>query len=192
MNDPEFHTPPEGGAPEPQIGAAYVPTQYGPAQNETEFLPLDPRVISLWRISQAISTVIILAGLGVMVLVLTLNVPGSFKFAAPAWVVVLLIRVILLAWYPDRAYEAWGYRIDGKVLETRSGVWFRLRQLLPLSRVQHVDLHRGPIERSFGLASLSLHTAGTVDSAIVIPGLDADEAARLRDQLVAIGGDDAV
>jgi membrane protein YdbS with pleckstrin-like domain len=187
VNDPEISMTQGAGAYDPgSVGSA------GASEGEAAFLPLDPRVISLWRISQAISSVIILAGLGVLVLVLSLNVPGAFKFAAPGWGLIAVLRLFLFIWYPARAYEAWGYRIDGKVLETRSGVWFRIRQLLPLSRVQHVDLHRGPIERSFGLASLALHTAGTVQSAIVIPGLDAAEATRLRDQLVAIGGDDAV
>ena len=49
-----------------------------------------------------------------------------------------------------------------------------------------------PLERAHGLASLILHTAGTHEATLVIPGLDADEAARLRDRLVAAGGDDAV
>jgi membrane protein YdbS with pleckstrin-like domain len=69
---------------------------------------------------------------------------------------------------------------------------FHVAHLLPLSRLQHVDLHRGPLERAFGLASLILHTAGTHEARITIPGLDADEAVRLRDRLVEVGGDDAV
>jgi membrane protein YdbS with pleckstrin-like domain len=44
----------------------------------------------------------------------------------------------------------------------------------------------------YGLASLVLHTAGTHSANILIPGLDAGEAVRLRDRLVEIGGDDAV
>jgi membrane protein YdbS with pleckstrin-like domain len=98
----------------------------------------------------------------------------------------------VIYWHPPRAYQTWGYRIDAKVLETRSGIWFRVIKLLPLARLQHVDLRRGPLERAHGLASLILHTAGTHQATLVIPGLDADEAARLRDRLVAAGGDDAV
>ena len=62
----------------------------------------------------------------------------------------------------------------------------------PLNRLQHVDLQRGPLERMYGLASLVLYTAGTSSASISIPGLAAAEAERLRDHLVAIGGDDAV
>ena len=93
---------------------------------------------------------------------------------------------------PRRAYRAWGYRIDERVLELRSGILFQVSRLLPLTRLQHVDLRRGPLERAFGLASLALHTAGTREATLHIPGLDAREAARLRDHLIAVGGDDAV
>jgi uncharacterized protein len=61
-----------------------------------------------------------------------------------------------------------------------------------VTRLQHVDLRRGPVERQFGLATLVLHTAGTHAASITIPGLDADEAVRLRDRLAEIGGNDAV
>jgi len=78
------------------------------------------------------------------------------------------------------------------VLETRSGRVFQRARLLPLSRLQHVDIESGPLERMFGLAALVLHTAGTHSANIRIPGLEAVEAARLRDHLIEIGGDDAV
>ncbi|MCX8155701.1 MAG: PH domain-containing protein [Verrucomicrobiae bacterium] len=104
----------------------------------------------------------------------------------------LALRLFLFFWYPPRAYANWGYRLDGTVLEIHFGIWWKTIQLLPLSRLQHVDLHSGPLERSLGLATLSLHTAGTHDAVLVIPGLDAGQAARLRDELVAKGGDDGV
>jgi membrane protein YdbS with pleckstrin-like domain len=41
----------------------------------------------------------------------------------------------------------------------------------------------------FGLASLTLHTAGTHHASVEIPGLETTEATRLRDQLVALGAE---
>lgn len=163
-----------------------------PAQiAEPVFEPLDVRVVRLWRVRHAIVTAVLLGIATVAVISVGL---GTERWLWPivGWQALLLLRLILFFWYPPRAYRAWGYRIDGKVLETRHGIWFRVYQLLPLSRLQHVDLHSGPIERSFGLASLLLHTAGTQHASIVIPGLDAGEATRLRNELVAIGGDDGV
>jgi uncharacterized protein len=162
-----------------------------PITSEPEFRKLDPRVIKLWRVHHAIVSVVLL-GLATVGVVSVGFATGRWLWPVIGWHLLLLLRVGLLFWYPARSYQSWGYRIDGKVLETKRGIWFRIHQLLPLSRLQHVDLHSGPIERSFGLASLLLHTAGTQHASIVVPGLDARDAARLRDELVAIGGDDAV
>jgi membrane protein YdbS with pleckstrin-like domain len=154
--------------------------------------PLDPRVVKLWRIHSLITSGVLLGVTGIAVVILGLGqvLPWEWMFAG--WVALAALRVYFLFWHQQRLYRAWGYRLDGKVLETRHGIWFRQLQLLPLPRLQHVDLHSGPIERSLGLASLLLHTAGTHEATIVIPGLDANEAVRLRDHLVVVGGDDGV
>ena len=157
-----------------------------------EFTSLDSRVVGLWRITHLIGTGILLGLLLIPALIISLNVRAGIPWVFGLWLAVAALRFWLLYWYPARAYESWGYRMDQKVLETRSGIWWRKTHLLPLSRLQHVDLNRGPLERAHGLASLVLHTAGTHDASLVIPGLDADEAVRLRDQLVAVGGDDGV
>src|ERR1700677_1202591 len=52
--------------------------------------------------------------------------------------------------------------------------------------MQFVDVTAGPIERSFGLATVRMHTAAAASDARV-PGLPAAEAGRLRDNLTALG-----
>ena len=54
---------------------------------------------------------------------------------------------------------------------------------VPATRVQHLDLKRGPLQRGRSLATLVVHTAGTRHSAVTVPHLDADDAERLRDRL---------
>ncbi|MGH9766757.1 MAG: PH domain-containing protein [Blastocatellia bacterium] len=156
------------------------------------FQPLDSRVISLWRVSGLIGFGMMLLSLLVVVLAAGIANPRFLVWLMIAWLVLVALSVWFCLWYPPRSYAAWGYRIDAKVLETRNGRVFQRAQLLPLSRLQHVDIERGPLERMFGLASLVLHTAGTHSANIRIPGLEAGEATRLRDHLIEIGGDDAV
>jgi len=163
-----------------------------PATAPDSFTPLDLRVIKLWRLTSLIGLGIPLGGSLIVGLIVALTALESVVWILLGWSLLAALCGWLIYWYPPRACQAWGYRIDAKVLETRSGIWFRVIKLLPLSRLQHVDLRRGPLERVHGLASLILHTAGTHEATLVIPGLDADEAARLRDRLVAAGGDDAV
>lgn len=156
-----------------------------------EFQSLDPRVIRLWRWTSLI--VFGVALLAQLMAVLMISEARRRPWLIGSLWVFLIFLCAVISWRrPPRAYRAWGYRIDDKVLEIRNGLLFRHTRLLPLSRMQHVDIDRGPLERQFGLASLTLHTAGTHASSIRIPGLDAEEAVRLRNHLIEIGGDDGV
>ena len=66
------------------------------------------------------------------------------------------------------------------------GVMFRRLVAVPYGRMQFVDMQAGPIDRAFGIASVTLHTAST-ETAATIPGLPADEATRLRNRLTELG-----
>ena len=70
-----------------------------------------------------------------------------------------------------------------------AGLWLRQGRLwwretcVPVSRVQHVDLKHGPLERRFRLATLVVHTAAVHLSGITVRGLDEADAEALRDAL---------
>ena len=95
----------------------------------------------------------------------------------------LLILLYLAVLAPPRRYRAWGYAIDPEELHVRRGVWTRVQTVVPLDHVQHIDVSQGPLERAVGICSLVLHTAGTLHSQIVLPGLDRATAERLRDEI---------
>jgi membrane protein YdbS with pleckstrin-like domain len=163
-----------------------------PPHPTTGFQPLDSRVVNLWRVSSLIGFGVLLLSLLIPVVVVSVAEPRALVWLASLWLAMAAVAAWFCLWYPPRLYRTWGYRIDAKVLETRSGKVFQRARLLPLSRLQHVDIERGPLERMYGLAALVLHTAGTHSANIRIPGLEAAEATRLRDHLIEIGGDDAV
>jgi len=52
-------------------------------------------------------------------------------------------------------------------------------------RVQHIDVKRGPMDKLFGTASLVVHTAGTHNSIVTLPGLSPTRAADIRDDIRA-------
>lgn len=160
--------------------------------SDLPYTSLDPRAIRLWRVSALMGSSIFLGALLAFGVVPVALVAGHGLVAFGGWLLLAAMMGFGIVWYPPRRFAAWGYRLDRRVLEIRSGVWFRVVQLLPLNRLQHVDLQRGPLERAHGLASLVFHTAGTHQATLELPGLDADVAVGLRDRLVLTGGDDAV
>ncbi|HEY6052653.1 MAG TPA: PH domain-containing protein, partial [Gaiellaceae bacterium] len=85
-----------------------------------------------------------------------------------------------------RRVRAWGYCEREDDLLVRRGVMFSRLSVVPYGRMQFVDVTAGPAERLFRLATVRMHTAAAASDAR-IPGLEREEAARLRDRLAALG-----
>ena len=85
-----------------------------------------------------------------------------------------------------RRVSAWAYAERADDLLVRRGVMFSRLSVVPYGRMQFIDVIAGPIERSFGLATVRMHTAAAASDAR-IPGLASEEAARLRDRLAELG-----
>jgi uncharacterized protein len=89
-------------------------------------------------------------------------------------------------WLIGRQVAAVGYAEQDDDLLIRRGLMWRSMVVVPYGRMQYVDLKAGPVDRAVGIARLQLHTASAGTDAH-IPGLVADEAARLRDRLASRG-----
>ena len=63
---------------------------------------------------------------------------------------------------------------------------------MPRSRVQHIDVSQGPIERRYGLGTLVIYTAGTDHAKVVLSGLEHGRALRIREHLLPSEAGDAV
>lgn len=96
---------------------------------------------------------------------------------AAMWVTTLVVAL----WIAHKRYRYTFWILDEDGFAVRRGRLWQWETRVPSSRVQHLDLKRGPLERAHNLASLVLHTAGTRLSAVSISGLDDADAERLRD-----------
>ena len=114
---------------------------------------------------------------------------GAILFGT--WPAVIAAAAVLAAGavaerFAQRRVQAWAYCEREDDLLVRRGVLFTRLSVVPYGRMQFVDVTAGPVERSFGLATVRMHTAAAASDAR-IPGLTADDASRLRDQLAALG-----
>jgi membrane protein YdbS with pleckstrin-like domain len=108
--------------------------------------------------------------------------PLVAETVSPAVVVIGAFCLYLL----KRRFKAWVYQEREEDLVVSRGVMFRRQSVVPYGRMQFVDVTAGPIERFCALATVKLHTAAAASDAR-IPGLELEEAARLRDRLAALG-----
>lgn len=158
-----------------------------------------PRHVRLSQASGALSAaflslLLLIAPVVLAILGWTETLPWTFAgIALTVWAILAIGLFSQAVAWPPIAHRYKEYRLAPRVLEIRRGVLWRERIAVPRSRVQHIDVKQGPIERRFGLATLVTYTAGTQHSAVAMPGLDHDLALRLRDELAAQGEvDDAV
>lgn len=152
--------------------------------------PLHPSVLTVWRIGGGLWWgVLVLAGGAYDVV--HLFRPGGL----PPGVLtlgVLALAALYLWLVPRLRYRAWRYALLGDELHVERGVINRVKTVVPLLRLQHLDVSQNILEKEFELGKLIVHTAGTRNSTVTVPGLAHTEAEALRDQMKAYVADDAL
>jgi len=157
--------------------------------------PLDPRYVNLQQQIGWITAAVL------AVIAVPISIMLAIAIATTFWAVSMIVAsvfgfLIFLTWWlvawPPVSYRYVSYRVDADGLEIRSGVYFRSVTTVPKSRVQHTDVSQGPLQRRYGLATLTVHTAGTEHAEVPLPGLPHDIALRIRDHLLPGNTADAV
>lgn len=148
-----------------------------------DLVPLQPLERSyLWvlRVRSALSwlvfSTIVAVGDGV------LHWRTGFPFGIITGPIVLFAIVSVALLVPGR-FRRWGYAFTDRELHIAYGWLTKVHTVVPVARVQHIDISQGPLERSAGVATLSLHTAGTDNSLVVLPGITRERAEEIRDAI---------
>ncbi len=157
--------------------------------------PLDPRVIPLQRVVGTITTAVMSFVALVSLVIMLVASP------LPSWTTMPLLALWAIAtgalvWWTQRwppiAYRHATYTVFHDGLEITRGVWWRTVINVPRSRVQHIDVSQGPLERQYQLGTLVVYTAGTDHAQVNLHGLAHGTALAIRDHLLPREGDDAV
>ena len=107
---------------------------------------------------------------------------GTPFHAVPSTLVPLLALVSIVV-APQRIYRRLGYALHANLLQVVRGWLVHVDTLVPFVRVQHIDVTRGPLDKAFGTATLVVHTAGTHNSIVTLPGLAPERASSIRDEI---------
>lgn len=120
---------------------------------------------------------------------------GLLIAAARIWLFVpavglALIGVVLAVVTPRIRYRVHRWEITDDAVYARAGWLWQEWRAAPLARVQTVDLARGPLQRPFGVATVTVTTA-SAKGAVRIDALDAAEAEALVQRLTIATQDTA-
>ena len=103
----------------------------------------------------------------------------------PEYIVLIYILFValfgLVVLYKIFGFSRRKYALRDKDISYKSGVIIKTMTTVPFSRIQHVEIDEGPISRYFGLASLSVYTAGDSSDDLDISCIKKEEALRIKE-----------
>jgi uncharacterized protein len=117
----------------------------------------------------------------------------------PAWLhltlaaVTVVLMVVHIGVRPIWRYRVHRWEISPQAVFTRTGWLVQQRRIAPISRVQTVDIYRGPVDRLFRLANVTVTTASSA-GAVHLLALDetvADGVVAQLTDIAALGAEDA-
>ena len=157
-----------------------------PLPERSDFEPFDRRNITRERTSNLIFTAVVAIGLIVGAAFLYFSI--GFNWLVQIGLGVAALLLLALAWFslfwPSIEHRHRSWRLSDLGLEFHHGVWWKHRQAVPWARVQHADVSQGPLERTYGVGTLTVHTAGTSNSSVNLAGLSHERALEIRDEII--------
>ena len=94
-------------------------------------------------------------------------------------IVITLLAIWIVA-YNGISFHYMKYAVREKDISYHSGWLWKSMTTIPFNRVQHCDIREGLIDRQFGLAKLTIYTAGGQSADLMIPGLLPETAEKLK------------
>lgn len=143
--------------------------------------PVDKR-----HYTQVLCESLIFGGIAFIAVSLAVVLPRELQL--PLLLAVLTGLLLLLAtvgYLRDRHAKSLAYATCEHELIMQKGFWWVKRTSLPYSRLQHVSLSHGPLERHFNLSTIKCFSAGSGSAEIELPGIEQDTAEHLRQHLLA-------
>ncbi len=149
-----------------------------PQVENIAYHPLERKYLVTKRISLIISFAILLMILtSLFIFIEEIQSPIIIYSSVSA-----IIFLMIFSWIGTNiSFSFSGYALRDKDILVRNGWLVRKIKILPLNRVQHVSVQSGPLERKFGLASVSVFTAGTGSADFTVRGITQTTAQQIKD-----------
>jgi uncharacterized protein len=152
-----------------------------PTPVPTTMLPRD--AVLLWTLEGL--------GLGIPLVVVALLARGVLDEVdgLPGWIGTLLVLAAVAAAAagafvaPTLRWRRWRYAVRDEELDLLRGVLTEVRTIVPIVRIQHVELRRTILTRFCNLAAVRVHTAG---GSLEIPALSEGDAVHIRDRIAGL------
>ena len=139
--------------------------------------------IGLWVTEGIIEAVVLALGAVAFLIFVPASAGGPVPFLRWALpILVILEGVVAIGVRPRLRYRVHRWEITDEAVYTLTGWLSRTWTLVPIARIQTVDVTRGVMQQLFGLASVAVLTASS-EGTVRVPHLEADVAQRVAEDL---------
>jgi membrane protein YdbS with pleckstrin-like domain len=140
---------------------------------------LSDRAVAAWRVDGLKAA--LLQGL-VLLFAIGLVVQNTWLTLVLGCVGLAVITLVSVVVAPRVYARTWRYEISEHEVYIQSGLFTVTRHIVPFRRIENVDTVQGPIDKRFGLSSVTVSTTG---GKATIPHLDEPVALALREMISA-------
>lgn len=122
--------------------------------SEKLYKKVNPSAKKLWIVNGVISSIVIM----IIAFIVYLFAKKYINY----WSLIIggIISFLDIFVHPFIEYKQWRYCITEDRIEFTHGIYFKTKTIIPISRIQHLDISQGPIQKIFKLSTLEIYTAG--------------------------------
>ncbi|HEX6192352.1 MAG TPA: PH domain-containing protein [Chitinophagaceae bacterium] len=159
-----------------------------PRAEDVPLQPIHPTYLKVLKAQWALAWLVVVAIAAVFIYF-------SKNLHQPTWIALISLAILggsLLNWVLiKRSFQRKAYAVREHDIMYQTGWLIQSLRICPFNRIQHCSVEVGLFERKYGLATLSVFTAGGNEADMKIPGLTTDAAADLRELITRKTGIDA-
>lgn len=147
-----------------------------------EAIALESLHSSYWKV-MLIKIAIVFVVVAVLAILAINFIEETTTYQSEIWISYIFVLVVVV-FFSKISFQKKGFAFREHDVIFRHGIIATSTMVIPYNRVQHVALHEGLIERSFGLAKVEIFTAGGVSSDLGITGILKPKAEDIKQLLM--------
>lgn len=129
-----------------------------------KYCSLDKKAITIMRINAIIGLLIFGAAYFIFKL-LEIEMPKEVSIAVNLIIGIIFVLLIFnVVLFPNIRYQRYKYYVNNEMIDVKKGLIVITRSIVPIERVQKIELTMGPIDRCYGLSTVVIYTAAGVVS----------------------------
>ncbi|GGI77651.1 PH domain-containing protein [Shewanella gelidii] len=167
-----------------QVDHTILSTRQWQGFDQVQLTPVDPRYSSALALEHLFLAIVVLT-IATLVTMVILGLPTMLVLSIVSG---LFIMLIITGFVRQAQSKRLAFGVCQHELLLQKGIIWQQRISLPYTRLQHVSLSQGPIERRFQLSTLKCFSAGSGSAEIDLPGLEKSQAEQLRQHLLTQAG----